>query len=169
LRDDEEETHRGWWANLEYQTGGDRLKGDHAFDRFTAEVRRFQPLTYRQNVNARIKYGTSGRDLPMFREFYLGGMRTIRGLDHKSLRGEQMFLANIEYALYFPRQSFETALLFDIGAVGNRNDHLFSDGDFHSSIGFRVGLEEGLSIEVAKSLDESEDSLKLWVLFQRSF
>lgn len=168
-RDDEEETHEGWWANLEYQTGGDRLKGDHAFDRFTAEVRRYQPITYRQNVNARIKYGTSGRDLPMFREFYLGGMRTVRGLDHKSLRGEQMFLANLEYVLYFPRHSFETALLFDVGAVGSRDDHLFSDGDFHSSIGFRVGLEEGLSIEVAKSLDESEDSLKLWVLFQRSF
>jgi len=167
-RYDDEDAHRGWWANLEYQTAGDRLRGDHPFDRFTAEVRRYQPITYRQNINARIKYGTSGRDLPLFREFYLGGMRTVRGLDHKSLRGEQMILGNLEYVLYFPRHSFETALLFDMGKVVGRNDDIFSDGDFHSSIGVRFGLESGISIELAKSLDESDTSLKLWVLFQKS-
>ena len=168
-RNDIEDTDNGWWVNLEYLSAGAKLKGDHTFDRFTAEVRRYQPVTYRQNINARIKYGTSGRALPLFREFYLGGMRTVRGLDHKSLRGEQMILGNLEYVLYFPRRSFETALLFDVGKVVGRNDDIFSDGDFHSSIGVRFGLEDGINIEVARSLDESDTSLKLWVLFQRSF
>jgi hypothetical protein len=96
-------------------------------------------------------------------------MRTVRGLDHKSLRGEQMILGNLEYVLYFPRHSFETALLFDVGKVVGKDDDVFSDGDFHSSVGVRFGLEDGINIEVAKSMDESDTSLKLWVLFQRSF
>ncbi len=168
---DESDEHfqSGWWAGLEYQTAGDRLKGDHDFDRFTAEVRRYQPITYRQSINARIKYGTSGRNLPLFREFYLGGMRTVRGLDHKSLRGEQMLLGNFEYVLSFPQRTFETALLLDIGKVIGRNEDILSDGDFHTSVGVRFGLEEGINIELAKSLDESDKSLKLWVLFERSF
>lgn len=168
-RDDVEETYSGWWANLEYQTAGAKLKGDLAFDRLTAEVRRYQPITYRQNINLRVKYGTSGRDLPLFREFYLGGMRTVRGIDHKSLRGEQMILGNVEYILYFPPHSIETALLFDIGKVVGKDDDIFSDGDYETSAGVRFGLERGLNIEISKSLTGTEDSFKLWVLFQRSF
>jgi len=168
-RDDPDFPYSGWWGHLEYQTAGDDLKGDLNFDRFTAEVRRYQPITRYQQINARIKYGTSGRDLPLFRTFYLGGMRTIRGLDHKSLRGDQMALVNLEYVIGFRHVPVRTALLFDVGKVLSRDENILSDGDFHSSIGLRFGFEEGLSLEVSKSLDDSEESVKLWVTFQKSF
>ena len=168
-RDDEEDIYSGWWANLLYETAGDKLKGSLAFDRFTAEVRRYQPISYRQNVNVRIKYGTSGRDVPLFKAFYLGGWRTVRGLKHKSLIGEQMILGNLEYVINFPWLSFETSLLFDVGKVTDRKDNIFSNEGFHSSVGLRVGFEERFSLEVAKSLDDSDESIKLWALFQKSF
>ncbi len=168
-RDNDEEPYVGWWAHAEYLTAGDRLKGDISYDRFTAEVRRYQPVTDRQNINVRAKYGIAGRDVPIFRQFYLGGMRTVRGLDHKSLTGEQMILGNLEYIIRFPNVSFETSLLFDVGKVVSRNDNIFSDGDFHSSAGIRLGFEDGFSVEVAKSLDVSDEPVKLWVLFQQSF
>ena len=184
-RDDDEEPYSGWWAHVEYLTAGDRLKGDIAYDRLTAEIRRYQPITHRQNINVRAKYGIAGRDVPLFRQFYLGGMRTIRGLDHKSLikvhehvvagdtvtviEGEQMILGNLEYVINFPKASFETSLLFDVGKVVSRKDNIFSDGDFHSSVGIRLGFEDGFSLEVAKSLDDSDEPVKLWVLFQQSF
>lgn len=168
-RDDLDDTYSGWWGHIEYQSAGGRLKGDLDFDRFTAEVRRYQPVMYRQRLNARLKYGTSGRDLPLFREFYLGGMRTLRGLDHKSLRGEQMILGNVEYVIDFPWLTFQTALLLDVGKVVSREESIFSDGDFHSSMGIRLGFDEGLRVEVAKSLDDMDESVKLWVLFQKSF
>ncbi len=157
------------WAHLEYLSAGDNLKGDHVFDRFTAEVRRYQPITLRQSVNVRLKYGIAGRDVPLFRKFYLGGWRTIRGLDHKSIYGEQMILGNLEYVIGLPYEAFHTSLLFDAGKVVSRNADIFSDGDFKSSVGLRVGLKDGLQVEVAKSLDDSDASAKIWVLFQRSF
>lgn len=157
------------WAHLEYLSAGDDLKGDHAFDRFTAEVRRYQPITLRQSVNVRLKYGIAGRDVPLFRKFYLGGWRTVRGLDHKSIYGEQMVLGNLEYVIGLPYEAFHTALLFDAGKVVSRDANIFSDGDFKSSVGLRVGLKDGLQVEVAKSLDDSDASAQIWVLFQRSF
>jgi len=158
-----------WWAHLEYQSAGGDLKGDHEFDRFTAELCRYQPITWRQSLNMRVKYGIAGRDVPLFRQFYLGGWRTIRGLDHKSIYGEQMILGNLEYSIGLPYEAFHTALLLDVGKVVSRDDDIFSDGDFHSSIGLRLGLKDGLQVEVAKSLDDSDASAKIWVLFQRSF
>jgi hypothetical protein len=168
-RDYENDPFNAWYAHVEYLTAGDRLKGDNDFDRFTAEVRRYQSITYMQNINVRAKYGIAGRDVPVFRQFYLGGMRTIRGLRHKSIYGEQMFLVNIEYVMYFPKTSIETALLFDIGKVTSRNQSIFSDGDYRSSIGLRIGFDEGVGLEVAKSLDDADESVKLWVLLERSF
>lgn len=160
---------RGWYGELIYSAAGDDLKGDLAYDRLTAEIRRYQPLTRRQALNVRMKYGIAGRELPLIRSFYLGGSRTIRGLDHKGIKGDQMLLGNLEYVIRFPRPKLETALLLDFGKTTGSEESIFSDGDFHSSIGLRVGITDAIKIDVAKSLDDSDESAKIWVLFQRSF
>lgn len=168
-RDDEEETRSGWWARFEGQTSGGRTKGHFDYQRFIGEIRRYQPITDVQNLNVRVRYGTSGGQLPLFRKFYLGGMRTIRGLEHKSMMGDQMVLGNIEYVLRFLREDFALSLLFDVGTVGGNREDIFADADLSSSIGFRIALGEDVYAEVAKSLGDADASPKGWLLFEKSF
>ena len=167
--DDEAQPVGGWWGRLEFQTAGDDLKGGFCFDRFTAELRRYQRITKGQSFNVRVKYGISDGDLPIFRSFYLGGLRTVRGLEHKSLRGEQMILGNAEYAFDMHRDGPDMALLFDVGKVAAEEDDIFAEEGYTSSVGLRLGLDEGLQIEVAKSLDTGDAEEEFWVTLKRSF
>ncbi len=168
-RDDEIDPWRGWWGRIEYRKAGEDFKGDYDYERFTAELRRFQPLHRKIGLNARLKYGASEGTLPLMRAFYLGGLRTIRGIDHKSLRGEQMILGNVEYVVDTGLLDTRTAVFFDVGKVVGRDDDIFDDGEFSSAIGLRLILDEDLHVELAKSLDDTDESIRLWAMFARTF
>ena len=165
----EAEPLNGWWGRLEYQTAGRDLKGGFCFDRFTAELRCYQHLSKDQDFNVRVKYGISDGDLPLFRSFFLGGMRTVRGLEHKLRRGEQMILANAEYAFGMHHDGPDMALLFDVGKVAAAADDIFAEEGYTSSIGLRLGIDEGIQVEVAKSLDTGDADERFWVTLKRSF
>ncbi len=168
-RDDPIDPWEGWWGRLEYRKAGDDFRGDLDFERFTAEVRRFQPLGGRISVNARVKYGTSRGDLPLMRAFYLGGLRTVRGIDHKSLRGEEMLLGNLEYVVETGLLETRTALFLDAGRTIARDEDLFDGGEFVSAVGLRLILDEDLQVEVAKSLNDADEPVHVWAMLARTF
>ncbi len=168
-RDDPIDPWRGWWGRLEYRQAGGDFKGDLEYKRFTAEVRRFQPLGRRIGLNARLKYGTSEGELPLMRAFYLGGLRTVRGIRHKSLRGEEMILGNLEYVVETGLLDTRTALFLDAGKTVAREADLFADGEFASAVGLRLIMDEDFQVEVAKSLNDADEPVRVWGMFSRTF
>jgi len=168
-RDDPADPWRGWWGRLEYRHAGGDFKGDLEYKRFIAEARRFQPLGRRVALNARVKYGVSEGELPLMRAFYLGGLRTVRGIKHKSLRGEEMILGNVEYVVETGLLDTRTALFFDVGKTVEREMDIFADGEFASAVGLRLILEEDFQVEVAKSLSDTDEPVRVWGMFARTF
>ncbi len=167
--DDDEYPEYGVIFRAEYRKAGEDLKGDLCYERYTAELQRFQPIKGIGNINVRVKYGSSEGDLPLFRKFYLGGARTIRGIDHKSLMGDQMVLANVEYAPRIPFTDFQPAIFYDIGKTADRDADIIDDGKFSSTVGLRIRLGEDLRVDLAKSLDDSDADAKIWVTIGQPF
>ena len=158
----------GWYAGVQYEKAGGDLKGDLAYSRWILSGIRYQPLNRYLALNMRLMYGGSSDRLPLFKKFYLGGTRTLRGYDIKELYGDQMIMANIEYLVDY-RSFVHTALFFDIGKVVGQDDDIFSDGEFKSDIGIGLGFSRSFRIEFAKALDDSDSDIHTWVLFSKSF
>jgi len=167
--DDDELPNEGFYFRGEYRKAGEDFKGKHCYERYTAEVQHYQPITHVGNLNVRLKYGSSEGDLPLFRRFYLGGARTIRGIDHKSLMGEQMILANIEYAPKIPGSDIQPAVIFDIGKTADRDADIFDKGGFSSAVGLRLHLGEEVQVDVAKALEDSNADARIWVTIGNPF
>lgn len=158
----------GWYAGLQFEKAGGDLKGDLAYSRWILSAIRYQPLNRYLSLNMRVMYGGSSDRIPLFKKFFLGGTRTLRGYDIKEFYGDQMILANIEYLVDY-RSFLHTALFFDIGKTVGQDDDIFSDGEFKSDIGIGLGFSRSFRIEFAKALDDSDSDIRTWVLFSRSF
>ncbi len=88
----------GHFSHASFEYAGDFLGADTNFEKISLEHRIYRKLNDRGDVLAvRGMYGTSFGDVPLFESFSIGGMNTLRGYDRDSFRGEEMFLANIEY------------------------------------------------------------------------
>ncbi len=167
--DDEADPRDGLLVRAEYRRAGDDLKGDHSYERYSAQLQRYQPLAQLGSLALRVKYGGSSGNLPLFRKFYLGGSRTIRSLDEKSLMGEQMILGNIEYIPHMLLEDFRPYVFYDVGKTTGPEDDIFLDGVVRSSIGLGLRLGKEIRVTVAKSLEDSGADPKLWVTFGKSF
>lgn len=163
-----EMSRAGWLAGIEYQHSSKATGSDFHYDRLQFELRRYQPLTYRQNFNVRLMYGGVNGDVPLHRLFYLGGIRTLRAFDIKELYGTRMLLANAEYVVDFPRTSFGLAALFDLGKTGWDSDFL-AKGGWHGDVGIGVRFGKGARLELTRQINGSRDRLQLSVLIGRSF
>ncbi|MBD3219575.1 MAG: BamA/TamA family outer membrane protein [candidate division Zixibacteria bacterium] len=158
----------GWYAGLQFEKGGGDLKGDLTYSRWILSGIRYQPINRYLSLKMRVMYGGSSDRVPLFKKFYLGGIRTLRGYDIKEFYGDQMFLANIEYQIDY-KAFLHTALFFDIGKTIGQDDDIFSDGEFKSDIGVALGFSRSFRVEFAKALDDSDSDIHTWVVFSRSF
>lgn len=159
----------GWWAKFEYEKSGGDLKGDLSYSRWWITGIRYQPLNRYLGLKMRVMYGGSSDQLPLFKKFYLGGIRTLYGYDIKRFYGDQMFMANIEYLINFGSAGMRGKIFFDIGNVTGQDDNIFSDGEFKSDVGIGLGFSSDFQILLAKALDRSDSDIKVWVQFARSF
>jgi hypothetical protein len=158
----------GWVAGVDYLHSSSRLGSDFGYDRFALELRRFQPLTYMQNLNVRLLYGQATGNLPLHRLFYLGGIRTLRGYDIKQYFGTRAALANCEYVVDFPKSHIGLAILFDIGKTGWDSD-FWSQGKWRGDVGVGVRILDGLRLELTRQISGDTDKLQPSVLIGRSF
>jgi hypothetical protein len=150
-------TTRGWYIQLEGEHAGDGLGGDFEFDRFLADVRRYQPLGYGEGVDLRLRAGTSKGDLPWERAFWLGGVSTLRGFKYKAFPdgwknpgGNRMFLAQLEYRM--GREDLPGAI--DLGLLEEFNLIAFTDAGWVGQADASAGPTEGfdrLSIRTLKN------------------
>lgn len=99
-RDDWDFTTTGWLVKLAAEVSSADLGGDFSFNRYLVDVRHFWPVTSGENLNFRVMIGSSEGDLPLQKNFELGGISTLRGLRFKELAGNSMLLVNLEYRIH---------------------------------------------------------------------
>jgi outer membrane protein insertion porin family len=137
-------------VNLEWSPAG-----DVRYTRSNLQYQEFWPLPWRLTlgVNAEIGYGTGlgGKPFPVFKNFYGGGLGTVRAFEQGSLgvidpTGAYVGGAkrlNLNYELYFPVPGTggdKSLRIFTFGDAGNvwREDEAVRWGSVRSSVG--VGL-----------------------------
>jgi hypothetical protein len=87
----------GWsiYATAEFMKW--RTSGEPTFERYVLDVRRYQPLGRWDNLNVRIRAGSSNGILPIQKTFDMGGRGTIEAYPFKEDQGNRMLLANAEF------------------------------------------------------------------------
>ena len=157
----------GWFAELAFEHSSKALGSDFDYDRLLIELRRYQPLTYRQNLNLRLRYGSATGELPLHKHFYLGGIRTLRAFDIKEFSGTHMALANLEYVLDFPNTDIGVVVLFDLGKTGWESDFL-AEGGWLADVG--VGFSVGdIRAEFTRPINGDTNKIQFSILIGRSF
>ena len=91
--------HQGWLIDVQGEFSRPKYHSDFDFDRVIVDIRRYQPVNWGQNLDFRLRIGSSRGDLPAHYLFDLGGISTLRGFDFKSFTGNRMILGNFEYRL----------------------------------------------------------------------
>ncbi len=91
--------HQGWLIDVQSEFSRQKYHSDFDFDRVIVDIRRYQPVNWGQNLDFRLRIGSSRGALPAHYLFDLGGISTLRGFDFKSFTGNRMILGNLEYRL----------------------------------------------------------------------
>lgn len=172
---------RGWNAHASVEVAGDELGGEFEFDRYLLDIRWYRPISnfgnINDNVNLRLRVGSSSGALPFQKNFELGGLGTMPAYRFKEFAGNRMVLANAEYLLsgrvlddlsFWPSWLFRRIhfiLFADAGWTGTAQTEAgFTDGfnlfalrDLKMDLGFGLGSRDGvLRILFAWRTDRSE-------------
>ena len=150
-------------GDLEWSKKG--LQSDFDYRKYTLAVRRYQQLSRNSILLLRTVFSNSDGYLPNFKRFYLGGLGTVHGYEHKEYMGSRYWMANSEYRVDFPHSEFGFSVFWDIGQIAN-DQKLDSDIEIKQSLGLSLFFEDDFKISLAKRLDRSfDDSPKLYVRF----
>jgi len=87
----------GWTIYGTAEFADERYGGDFNFSQAIADIRRYQPLSWYDNFNIRLRVGTSGGKIPAQKTFELGGLSSLHARPYKSETGNRMILVNAEY------------------------------------------------------------------------
>lgn len=136
--------------------GYEQVFGEFDFPRGTADVHQYFLVRQRPDgsgrnvVSLRGRVGVSGRNTPVFENFFAGGYSTLRGFDFRgaspvvggaTVGGEFMLLGSVEYLL--PITADDALRLVGFVDFGTVEEHVEIEGD-----NFRVAPGVGLRITV---------------------
>jgi len=131
----------GWniYATVEFAKR--RLGGQFSFDQYILDVRRYQPLGRFDNINVRLRVGTSEGIVPQQKIFEIGGLSTLHALPYKSMAGNRMILLNAEYIIH---GDFLGELEFwPSWLLSGVNFIVLSDAGYMNSVSPRASWSEG--------------------------
>ena len=179
---------QGWFINVIGEFAGEDFnKNGVDFDRFIVDIRRYQPITYGENLDFRLRAGSSRGILPSHLKFDLGGISTIRGYKFKEFENHnRMLLGNIEYRIHGRRNplsaigmnDFSLILFADAGYLWSVTDTLkaqegFDDLDWdnlYTALGFALSNRDGnVRLNFAKRMDEKGEPLIVTFRINRPF
>jgi outer membrane protein insertion porin family len=126
-RDNKFDTKNGYMAQATGEFAG--FGGDFAFNKYTLEAREFTPVGP-GTFAMRQRLGTSTGTLPIYEEFRLGGVNSIRGISEDALTGSSSLLTNFEYR-YQLNKMFGVVGFVDAGWAGeslSSMDHALGAG-----------------------------------------
>ncbi len=183
-RNDYKYPDQGWLISLTGEYAGKDFNDNGVnFDRFILDIRRFQPLGFGENLNFRLRAGSSRGELPQQYKFDLGGISTLRGYKFKEFENHnRMVLGNLEYQINENRNPVIDDLnLIIFGDAGylwsventdkatNGFDNLDWD-DLYTSVGIALCNREGnVRLNIAKRLDEKDKPVVITFRINRPF
>ncbi|MDQ7064679.1 MAG: BamA/TamA family outer membrane protein [candidate division KSB1 bacterium] len=99
-RDRHEAPRTGWYLQAEAEFSRPDLGSEFDYQRIEIDVRYYWQLNPGENLDIRLRVGSSRGMLPYHYQFFLGGVSTLRAFRYKEFAGNRMLLANIEYRLH---------------------------------------------------------------------
>ncbi|MBA2565830.1 MAG: BamA/TamA family outer membrane protein [Gemmatimonadetes bacterium] len=176
----------GWNLAAELERGGEALGGDLSFWRGMLHLRRYNRLSERHWLNARVYLsgpvaGTAS--LPRQRFTYLGGPGSLPGFDTLVLEGDRAVLGTAEYTYQLPTTSWSAPVFLlwqleifsDVGNAVDASDRvqLYSKLHWDAGIGVSgVTVLGYLGVFVSQRLshfDERSDGPRALFRLGRSF
>lgn len=155
-------------AEIEWSDPG--FDSDFDYRRYWLEITRYQRVTRHSMFLARFIHGNSDGHLPMHKKYFLGGLGSLKGFDHKELVGTRFWMVNSEYRIGFPSSDLAgLSILYDIAQIANETK-LSGDIEVSQDIGFALYLGDDFRISFTKRLDRShDDGPKIFVRLQQAF
>lgn len=185
-RNDHETPRRGWYGKLSVEKSNSDLNSDFSFNQYILELRHYIQISRNERLDLRFKAGSSEGELPIQKQYEIGGISTLRGFNYKEFRGDRLLLTNIEYNLspsLFSRDFFlfdDIRLIFfsDIGSAWFSNDNSkFSKGfdilklnTLKSDIGIGFSNWDGtVRLNIAKRTDTNKDPMAITFRIAKPF
>lgn len=107
--------------------------------------------------------------------FHAGGIGTLRGHDEKEFVGDQLLLANLEYAIR-PERSFEIYLFTDLGKAWYQDsapyagEGFFGKGQLEWDGGLGVEMANGgVRVQMGQNLRDMDKDPRFTLRLQRAF
>ena len=153
----------GWSMLATVEIADKNLGGLFTFNRYIADIRRYQPLGRYDNFNVRVRVGTSEGALPLQKAYEMGGLGTVQGFPFKGEMGNRMILMNAELIVngdflgdlsFWPSwlmRGINLLVLTDAGLVRTVDNHaLWTSGfnsivlsDFRHDVGLGIASRSG--------------------------
>ncbi len=113
--------------------------GDFDFRKYILEARNFFPRGRGDTFGVRARVGIAEGNVPIFEEFRLGGVFSVRGLPEDALIGTKSLLLNAEYRFPIDKEkTFVAAIFTDWASVGESFSELKTGYGAGIGIRFRV-------------------------------
>lgn len=161
---------------------------NYRFNKYESEMRLYYNFEPGSVFKWRLKAGSITGNAPDFKDFYLGGIGTLRGSPYKIFRGNQMVSSNIEVQFGRPSgysgqwiKDYNLHLLLFLDSGWTRiNPELldsetplkgfgnFSISDMQHDAGVGIG-SGGFRIELAWPLKTFDSTPALWIRFNPTF
>ena len=165
---------RNWDAELQAEWNSSLFDDEMpSYERYLISLSRYQPLGRNDDLNIRLRYGTTNGSVPVQKKFDLGGIGTLRGYEYKEFQnGDKMALINVEYTtdgkdingleLLPIIDDYLIAFFMDAGVVWSDRRDLPGLSDFNRNIGVGIGSKDkGFRVNLAKPLDGPEDEREI--------
>lgn len=133
-RDNVFTTHDGSYLSGSAQIAG--FGGDFDFRKYIVDGRLFVPHMEKNTLALHARAGIADGDTPVFEEFRVGGVNTVRGVPEDFLIGTKMLMLNGEYRFPLDKKKTFTGVIFtDWAMVGN--DFNSTDDAYTAGLGIR--------------------------------
>lgn len=149
-------TFSAWTFAGELEWSSPDFESDFDYRRYRLTAIRYQRLNRRLMLIVRGMFAASDGNLPMHKQYFLGGVGSLHGYKHKEYTGSRFWMVNTEYRMNFPRTELAVALSWDVGQISQGT--AFSELDeVKNSLGMSVYLGDDVKVTLAKRMDRSED------------
>lgn len=144
----------GWNLFTRGEYSGREFGGDFDFSQIVFDIRRFQPLSFEDQINIRLRAGSLEGARIVQKMFELGGANTMPAYGFKEFLGNRMLLANLEYRLsgemiddlLFWPNSLSLIFFGDAGAVSNAGNQRAVYEGFNTISSNQVKSDYGVAV-----------------------
>jgi hypothetical protein len=173
-------TRAGLYHWIEIERAGASLGGDHEYTRALADARSILRLSPATTLSLRSVIGsTLAGVLPRQRQFVAGGVDGLRAHSFSEFRGDQLALAQIEYAASlwpyvrgWMNGGFQVLLFADAGLAWSNSEHHWDLGRQHAAIDGGIGIasaEDHLRVYFARDLRANNGATLVQLRLQKPF